>query len=149
MLKKKRNVTESTKKRVAGKQNYKCNNKPGRKLKGLRKYSCPLWKDKKNPGSFDESGYEIDHIVEHCLSHDDSESNLQALCVSCHRVKTKRFVSGSRKNTNNSITNTTNSKTNTIPIPIIIWSFQIDMKKIFNAIFRRNFYFFYSTKFII
>ena len=91
-----RKVSESTKKCVAGKQYYKCANKPGEHLNGLEGYMCPLWKcqDICIRGSFDESGYEIDHIVEHSVSGDDRECNLQALCKNCHIVKTKRFMRG-------------------------------------------------------
>jgi len=32
--------------------------------------------------------YEIDHIVPHCLTGDDSFNNLQALCPNCHSQKT-------------------------------------------------------------
>lgn len=89
----KRNVPESLKKRIAGKQFYKCANEPDSNLYGLSGYECPLWKNKgKNHGSFDESGYDIDHINEFCISKDDNEDNLQALCKCCHSVKTKRFM---------------------------------------------------------
>jgi hypothetical protein len=89
----KRNVTEATKKQVAGAQHYKCANKPKSKLKGLGNYNCPLWEIiGDNKGSFDNSGYEIDHITEHSVSRDDDIENLQALCKLCHSVKTKRFL---------------------------------------------------------
>jgi hypothetical protein len=39
-----RKVTESLKKKVAGKQFFKCANKPGSNLKRLEDYQCPLWK---------------------------------------------------------------------------------------------------------
>ena len=78
----KRKVTESVKKSVAAKQRYKCATIPD--------FDCPLWKV--GDGTFDESGYEIDHVHEHSMSHDDGPANLQALCLSCHRVKTKRFM---------------------------------------------------------
>ena len=73
----KRKVSESIKKQVAGRQRYKCATIPC--------YTCPM-----NKQPFDESGYEIDHIRE--LRHGGSNdiTNLQALCPSCHRVKTKR-----------------------------------------------------------
>lgn len=88
-----RKVTDSAKKHVAGKQYYKCANEPGSKIKGLEKYECPLWKaNGKNKGSFDESGYEIDHITERCIGGNDNVNNLQALCKCCHSVKTKRFL---------------------------------------------------------
>lgn len=88
-------LPEATKKRIAGKQHYKCANKPGSNLKGLEGYDCLCWgnKDVDNRGAFDESGYEIDHIIEFCISQDDSDTNLQALCISCHKVKSKRFMS--------------------------------------------------------
>ena len=82
----KRNVTESQKKTVAARQNYKCANR-----NYITNYDCPLWSGPRL-GLFDEAGYEIDHIQEHCLTQDDSLENLQALCVSCHRVKTRRFM---------------------------------------------------------
>lgn len=91
-------IPESLKKRVAGKQLYTCANTKDSKLSGLEDYECPLWNGK-NKGSFDESGYEIDHIVEHTLSNNNDECNLQALCRSCHMVKTMRFNSRYRKKT--------------------------------------------------
>ncbi len=83
----KRTLTESQKKKVASKQFYKCANKPGSKC--VEDYDCPFWKCQ--DGSFDESGYEIDHILEFCLGGSDELTNCQALCVNCHRVKTSRF----------------------------------------------------------
>jgi len=89
-----RKVSESMKKKIAGKQYFKCaNNSKKNNLKGLENYKCPLWeKSGEEKGSFDESGYEIDHITEFCITTDDNEENLQALCKSCHTVKTKRFM---------------------------------------------------------
>ena len=92
-----RKVTESVKKRIAGKQFYTCGNKPHSNLKGLENYLCPLWQKSIKSGSFDESGYEIDHIQEFAISGNDSEDNLQALCKSCHSVKTKRFMNKQSK----------------------------------------------------
>ena len=86
-----RKVSEGQKKIIAGRQQYKCANKPFSNLLKLEKYNCPLWERENNQGCFDESGYEIDHIIEHSLTGNDSLENLQALCVTCHRVKTKRF----------------------------------------------------------
>jgi len=85
-----RNVPESLKKIVAGKQNFKCANNPDTIIKGLEDFECHLWKI--NKGDFDESCYEIDHKVPHCISYDDNDDNLQALCNACHAVKTKRFI---------------------------------------------------------
>lgn len=71
-----RKVSESIKKKIAGKQFFKCKNEPGSNL--IAGYDCPLWKsvDVKTRGSFDESGYEIDHIQEHSISKNDKQSNL-------------------------------------------------------------------------
>ncbi len=91
----KRKLTESIKKQIAGKQLYKCANKPEKSQKGLEDYKCILWQ--LYEGSFDECGYEIDHISEFSLHQDDDINNLQALCVSCHRVKTKRFMNKNNK----------------------------------------------------
>jgi hypothetical protein len=89
----KRNVSEAKKKMVAGKQFYKCANRPNSNINRLKHYLCPLWqKNDENKGSFDESGYEIDHIIEHSLTFNDDIENLQALCKMCHTVKTKRFM---------------------------------------------------------
>ena len=89
-----RNVSEAKKKTVAGRQFFKCANRPGLLISGLENYKCPLWQlVENNKGSFDESGYEIDHIVEHSISGNDKINNLQALCKMCHTVKTKRFNS--------------------------------------------------------
>lgn len=85
-----RTVSEGVKKIVAGKQNFKCANSPNSKV--VENYSCPLWENKTRKGSFGEEGYHIDHIKEFCISKNNDIKNLQALCVSCHSVKTKRFV---------------------------------------------------------
>lgn len=86
----KRLVSEGLKKLVAGRQNYKCANNP--KSNVVKNYKCPLWENKLRQGNFGEEGYQIDHIIEHSITKDDNESNLQALCLSCHSVKTKRFI---------------------------------------------------------
>jgi hypothetical protein len=91
-VKPKRTVTVAQKKIIAGKQFNKCANKPDSKLKGLEGYMCPLWlRNDEHKGCFDQSGYDIDHIVEFSSTNDDSDENLQALCKNCHTVKTKKF----------------------------------------------------------
>ena len=87
-----RSLTHAQKKFVAANQHFKCNNKPGVILAGLGNYECPLWKGGDHKGTFDISGYDIDHVVEWSISKDDSLDNLQALCISCHKVKTKKFM---------------------------------------------------------
>lgn len=73
----KRKVSESVKKQVAGKQRFRCATIPS--------YKCPM-----NSESFDEAGYDIDHIVELRSGGSNDITNLQALCPACHRVKTSR-----------------------------------------------------------
>jgi hypothetical protein len=99
-MKMKRKVTEALKKLVAGRQNYKCANSPSANI--VKNYKCPLWQNTQRLGNFGEEGYQIDHIVEHSLTQNDDESNLQALCLSCHSVKTRRFmIKSTTENTEN------------------------------------------------
>lgn len=88
-----RKLTDSQKKFIAGSQKYKCANNPHILLaiNKLINYKCPLWRNN-GDGSFDEAGYEIDHIEEYSINQNDNINNLQALCLSCHRVKTKKFL---------------------------------------------------------
>lgn len=65
-----------------------CNNVPGKFAPGCKDYICPMWKS--NNGMFDESGKQIDHIVEVTHGGTNDISNLQVLCPCCHSVKTKR-----------------------------------------------------------
>ncbi len=89
-----RQISDSVKKMIAGRQFFKCANKLGSNIRGLELYNCPLWeKNNSTCGSFDESNYEIDHILEKCNGGDNSISNLQALCGSCHNLKTSRMKS--------------------------------------------------------
>jgi hypothetical protein len=74
----KRRVTASMKKEVAGRQRYTC-------AANVDGYTCPL-----GSSPFDEAGFEIDHIVELRNGGTNDLSNLQALCLMCHRVKTTR-----------------------------------------------------------
>jgi hypothetical protein len=93
-------LSDAKKRMVAGRQCFKCANNLNVTLKGLETYQCPLWqKDTTdNQGSFDESGFDLDHINELSTSFDNSLENFQALCKSCHSVKTKKFL---MKKTNN------------------------------------------------
>jgi len=90
--KKSRNIPEAKKKLVAARQHFKCANRPESNIKGLEGYDCLLWQLTENQGIFDKSCYEIDHIIEHCISHDNSIENLQALCNNCHAFKTRTFI---------------------------------------------------------
>jgi 5-methylcytosine-specific restriction endonuclease McrA len=94
-VKKKRTVTAATKRSIAGRQFNQCANGPDQKYPGLEAYPCPLWaKTGPTRGNFDESGFEVDHVKEYCLTQNDDVSNLRALCKMCHSVKTKRFLRG-------------------------------------------------------
>lgn len=86
-----RKLSEAAKKRIASFQNYRCANNPNSNLDGFEFFICPLWKNN-GDGVFDHSGYVIDHITEHCLTQDDDDDNLQALCASCHLLKTRNFM---------------------------------------------------------
>lgn len=80
----KRNVSQGVKKQVAASQHFRC--------AVIENYSCPL-----NGNPFDEAGYDIDHIVPLSEGGTNDASNLQALCVSCHRVKSNRASVGPKK----------------------------------------------------
>jgi 5-methylcytosine-specific restriction endonuclease McrA len=69
-------------------QSNQCANNPQNPATGCVNYICPMWKS--NDGYFDESGFEIDHIVEVTHGGTNELSNLQVLCPCCHSVKTKR-----------------------------------------------------------
>jgi 5-methylcytosine-specific restriction endonuclease McrA len=67
----------------------RCSNSPSFPAIGCNGYKCPLWNGPLQ-GLFDESGKEIDHIVEVKHGGSNELSNLQVLCPCCHSVKTKR-----------------------------------------------------------
>ena len=94
-------VSPKIKLQIVAKQNYKCNNKPGRTLRNLTGFDCPVWKRKDNPGTFDEYGYEIDHIMEFSLTKNNSMENLQALCKKCHAEKTRQYMTGNERPSKN------------------------------------------------
>jgi len=81
-----KSIPEATKKELLTRT--QCANNPNRQAPGCKNYLCPMWAYRN--GQFDESGYEIDHIVEVKHGGTNELSNLQVLCPSCHSVKTKR-----------------------------------------------------------
>ena len=76
-----RYISNKIKTEVLERQQYKCAQ--------VKDYFCLLWLV--DNGTFDEAGYEFDHIDEYSLTKDNSTNNIQALCPNCHSVKTKRF----------------------------------------------------------
>jgi len=79
-----RKLPESIKKAIAGRQNYQCANSPGSNR--IPRYKCDRWLI--GGGNFNQSGYDIDHIIEVADGGGNDITNLQALCPGCHRVKT-------------------------------------------------------------
>jgi hypothetical protein len=49
-----------------------------------QKYTCAICLELLPPS------FQVDHIIPHSISNDDSEENLQALCPNCHSLKTQR-----------------------------------------------------------
>lgn len=85
---KSRYIKKEVKLHLFEKYNMKCANIPNSNI--IQNYDCPMWK--LYNGNFDNSGYEIDHINEFSHTYDNSISNLQLLCVCCHKVKTNLFA---------------------------------------------------------
>lgn len=74
-MSKRKNISATQKNAIAADQLHTCKTVIG--------YNCPL-----NGKTFDQAGYEIDHIIELADGGTEERSNLQALCPSCHRYKT-------------------------------------------------------------
>jgi len=87
---KSRYISNKIKEQVLIRQSYTCANSPFTPALNLHDYKCLLWICRE--GVFDESGYDFDHIDEHCISVNNTLSNIQALCPNCHRVKTRKFM---------------------------------------------------------
>ena len=81
-----RNIPAAVRKELSLRK--QCANTPFTHAPGCKDYLCPLWKS--NHGLFDESGFQIDHIVEVTNGGTNDITNLQVLCPCCHAVKTKR-----------------------------------------------------------
>ena len=102
-IKRKRRLTVSQKKTVAGRQNYKCANSIGSEFAKTYDFTCLLWSHPERQGTFGKEGYEIDHIIEFSQGGEDSIENCQALCLSCHRVKTILFNQNKPRRARNSL----------------------------------------------
>ena len=72
-----KSISASLKNAIAARQSHKCKRVDG--------YTCPL-----GDRTFDEAGFHIDHIIELGDGGTDEETNLQALCPSCHAFKTSK-----------------------------------------------------------
>lgn len=93
--KKYRYISNSTERKLLRKQNFCCANSPGSNLYNIDDYECTLWK--LSEGKFDRAGYEIDHVIDYCLTGDNDIDNLQILCPSCHKVKTYNSRASNKK----------------------------------------------------
>ena len=82
-------INQKTRELISERQGNKCANSLYNPAINLTDYKCLLWKYE--GGYFDASGYDIDHIDEVSRTKDNGLENLQALCHSCHAVKTKKF----------------------------------------------------------
>ena len=88
----KRYISVKIKNEVLINQNGKCANNTFINLHG---YKCLLWKYQN--GNFDEAGCQYDHINEFSLTNCNDKNNIQALCPSCHSVKTRVFMNNKRQ----------------------------------------------------
>ena len=89
-----RYISQKTKKEVLLKQNNKCANNPLYPAINLSDYACLLWKYEF--GFFDMAGYQFDHIDEYSKYGNNEINNIQALCPSCHCVKTRKFLNNKK-----------------------------------------------------
>ena len=100
-IKKSRYISKKNITIILNKYNNKCANNPDNPI--IKDYICPMWL--LYNGSFDISGYQIDHIDEFSITNDNNVNNLQPLCPSCHVVKTKQFMKNKCTFTTNEINN--------------------------------------------
>jgi len=90
-----RYIPEVIKNQVLERQSRRCANSPNHPALNLADYNCPMWR--LYGGEFDQAGWHFDHIAELSLTQNSTINNLQALCPSCHAVKTKRFMENKRQ----------------------------------------------------
>lgn len=86
--------TEAQKKKIKNRQHNKCNNFPHSNFQKKYGFECPLHSHPIREGHWDIEGCEIDHIIPKHLGGKNTVNNGQALCLSCHAVKTKQERSG-------------------------------------------------------
>ena len=109
--KKSRYIKPSDEKKLLKKQKFRCANFPESNLYNIDKYQCKLWKH--CDGTFDEAGYQIDHVIDHHLTGDNNIDNLQLLCPQCHVVKTFNSRENNKKIPPNSPNNKIGKSSNT------------------------------------
>jgi hypothetical protein len=86
--------TEAQKKIIKNRQHNKCNNFSHSSFQKKYKFECPLHSHPIRLGHWDIEGCEVDHIIPKHLGGENDTDNGQALCLSCHAVKTKHERSG-------------------------------------------------------
>ncbi len=89
-----RRISSADKAAILIRQNNKCANSIFQPALNLQNYQCLLWKY--SDGSFDAAGPQFDHIDEFCKTLNNDINNIQALCPSCHVVKTKKFMNNKK-----------------------------------------------------
>lgn len=72
---KRKSIHWTKKMAVAARQRFRCAGNPE---------TCPC--HRLDHGVFQESGFEVDHVVALCDGGDDSLENLRALCACCHSI---------------------------------------------------------------
>jgi hypothetical protein len=106
--KRSKRVSTGMKNTIAARQQFRCNNSPdgpifGNGWDGFNNYKCPMWRIPEQRGRFDDSSYEIDHIIEKNSNNGkkmfnvNDNKNLQALCPCCHNFKTRAFMVNSNR----------------------------------------------------
>jgi 5-methylcytosine-specific restriction endonuclease McrA len=86
-IRKENQFTQSDKNIIQKRQLHKCANLPGSDFEKKYDYQCLLHSHPERDGNFGIEGCEIDHILPISLGGSSEIVNGQALCLSCHRVK--------------------------------------------------------------
>ena len=94
-MNRRKDLTPKQKQLLLTKQNNRCANNPHNPAINMGLYKCNLWIN--NNGLFDSSGYQVDHIDEFSITHDNNITNLQLLCPACHNYKTKVWTRDGKK----------------------------------------------------
>ena len=98
-----RYISQETKRQVLLRQDNRCANHPLYPAMNLSDYQCKLWKYEN--GFFDQAGCQYDYIDEYSNYGNNTVNNIQALCPSCHCVKTKKFLNNKKLFTSTELAN--------------------------------------------